>query len=131
MSDAATVRAFVALEMPERIREVIRREQGHLKASLPRARWTRPEGQHLTLKFLGETTVEKLARLKKEVSDRAAACPRSRFASMAPVSSRPHEGRGSPGSVERLRAAPRSPLRWRRLRPPPVFPARAESGRFT
>ena len=53
--------------MPERIREVIRREQRHLKAELPRARWTRPEGQHLTLKFLGETPAENLARLKKEI----------------------------------------------------------------
>jgi len=70
MSDGATVRAFVALEMPERIREVIGREQRHLKAELPRARWTRPEGQHLTLKFLGETTAEQLARLKEEISDR-------------------------------------------------------------
>ncbi len=69
------VRAFVALEMPEQVREVIRREQGLLKAELPRARWTRPEGQHLTLKFLGETTVEKLARLKKEVSGRIGGMP--------------------------------------------------------
>lgn len=75
MSDRATVRAFVALEMPGRIREVIRREQLHLKAELPRARWTRPEGQHLTLKFLGETTVEKIARLKREITDRVGVLP--------------------------------------------------------
>ena len=75
MSDETAVRAFVALEMPERIREVIGREQRHLKAELPRARWTRPEGQHLTLKFLGETTAEKLARLKKEISDRLSGMP--------------------------------------------------------
>ena len=117
--------------MPDEVREVIRREQGHLKAELPRARWTRPEGQHLTLKFLGETTVEKLARLKKEVSGRIGGMPavtiRLHGAGFFPTP----EGRGSPGSVERLRAAPRSPLRWRRQRPPPGFPARAGSGRST
>jgi 2'-5' RNA ligase len=69
------VRAFVALEMPERIREEIRREQRHLRTEFPRARWTRPEGQHLTLKFIGETTAEKLAGLKKEVIDRVSVMP--------------------------------------------------------
>ncbi len=72
MSDGAAVRAFVALEMPERIREVIRREQHNFKSELPRARWTRPEGQHLTLRFLGETSAEKMTRLKKEISERVA-----------------------------------------------------------
>ena len=75
MSGAATVRAFIALEIPDETREIIRREQRHLKAELPRARWTRPEGQHLTLKFLGETTAEKLARLRKEITDRAGVMP--------------------------------------------------------
>ncbi len=75
MTRGATVRAFVALEIPDRIRDVIRREQRSLKAGLPRARWTRPEGQHLTLKFLGETPEEKLERLKKEIIGRAGLMP--------------------------------------------------------
>jgi 2'-5' RNA ligase len=58
-----TVRAFVALEIPDRVREILRREQEALKAALPRARWTRPEGQHLTLKFLGETPTRRLPDL--------------------------------------------------------------------
>jgi 2'-5' RNA ligase len=69
------VRAFVALEMPDRIRDEIRREQRHLRAEFPRARWTRPEGQHLTLKFIGETTAEKLSQLKNEVIDRVSVMP--------------------------------------------------------
>ena len=69
------VRAFVALEMPDRIRDEIRREQRHLRAEFPRARWTRPEGQHLTLKFIGETTAEKLSQLKMEVIDRVSVMP--------------------------------------------------------
>lgn len=61
------VRAFVALEMPGRIREVIRREQSHLKTELPRARWTRPEGQHLTLKFLGEMPAHEVSAVAARI----------------------------------------------------------------
>ena len=75
MSDQATIRAFVALEMPDGVREKIRQEQNALKTELPRVRWTRPEGQHLTLKFLGETTTDKLARLKAEIAGRVAGLP--------------------------------------------------------
>jgi 2'-5' RNA ligase len=36
------------------IREALAKVQDHLREHIPRARWTRPEGTHLTLKFLGE-----------------------------------------------------------------------------
>jgi len=75
MTASESVRAFVALEMPEEIREIIRSEQRALKAELPRARWTRPEGQHLTLKFLGETPVTVLDEFKKLVTGRLAGLP--------------------------------------------------------
>jgi 2'-5' RNA ligase len=75
VSGGDTVRAFVAFEMPDRVREMIRRERRHLEAELPRARWTRPEGQHLTLKFLGEATTDRLARLTTEMIARAADLP--------------------------------------------------------
>lgn len=56
------LRLFVALEMPpgwtkalgelqQKMREAL---AGALGPDLPRLRWTRPEGIHLTLKFLGE-----------------------------------------------------------------------------
>ncbi len=64
MTEQDRIRAFVALEMPPSVREIIRREQSAIRAELPRARWTRPEGQHLTLKFLGEASTDVLARLK-------------------------------------------------------------------
>lgn len=75
MTTSDAVRAFVALEMPEGIRETIRREQRALKAALPRARWTRPEGQHLTLRFLGETSVAVLDQLKEKIVNRVAGLP--------------------------------------------------------
>jgi len=72
MTQTDRIRAFVALEMPDAVRETIRLEQRAIKRELPRARWTRPEGQHLTLKFLGETTTDKLARLRAEMTRRLA-----------------------------------------------------------
>src|SRR6266404_654137 len=59
------MRAFVAIDLPEGIRAALGQKQAELRASLahevparpsrdPDIRWTRPEGIHLTLKFLGE-----------------------------------------------------------------------------
>jgi 2'-5' RNA ligase len=70
-----TIRAFVAFELPEPVRQRIRREQDGLRAELPRARWTRPEGQHLTLRFLGESPVDGIERLKPLLADRVAGLP--------------------------------------------------------
>lgn len=70
MTQPDRIRAFVALEMPDSVREIIRREQCTLKAAMPRARWTRPEGQHLTLEFLGDSTTGQLARIEAELADR-------------------------------------------------------------
>lgn len=75
MTEPRAVRAFVALELPEEVRELIRREQTQLRAELPRARWTRPEGQHLTLKFLGETAAEVLIELNRALAGATAGLP--------------------------------------------------------
>lgn len=65
---ARTIRVFIAFELPAAIREFIRREQRALKAELPRARWTRPDGQHLTLKFLGEIEANLVEPLASSVA---------------------------------------------------------------
>lgn len=49
------VRAFLAFEIPEAVRSRLTAHRNALRSDLPAARWTRPEGWHLTLKFLGET----------------------------------------------------------------------------
>jgi len=72
MTNADGLRAFVALEIPESVRRVIRREQHAIKTELPRARWTRPEGQHLTLQFLGATSNALLGLVKTEISAKVA-----------------------------------------------------------
>jgi RNA 2',3'-cyclic 3'-phosphodiesterase len=48
-----SVRLFVALELREEIREAIRGLIAHLKPLARSARWVRPEGMHITLKFIG------------------------------------------------------------------------------
>lgn len=48
------MRLFIAVDLPEEVREVLRDGLGPLKRDQPPARWVRPEGMHITLKFLGE-----------------------------------------------------------------------------
>jgi len=56
-----TIRAFIAVDLPEEIKSALSSIQDRLRTRLARegldrvARWARPEGIHLTLKFLGET----------------------------------------------------------------------------
>ena len=49
-----TMRAFIAIDLPESLRVALRRKQADFRSVSPDARWTQPEGIHLTLKFLGE-----------------------------------------------------------------------------
>ncbi|MGO8733698.1 MAG: RNA 2',3'-cyclic phosphodiesterase [Terriglobia bacterium] len=59
------MRAFIAIDLPESIRAALRRKQASFRSVCPDARWTQPEGIHLTLKFLGEISEAKV----KEVSE--------------------------------------------------------------
>lgn len=50
------MRLFVAIDVPLAIKEAIERDVvSPLREVVPGAKWSRPEGRHLTLKFLGET----------------------------------------------------------------------------
>ena len=56
------MRCFIAIDLPPEIKAEIGRQQAALRAALAQApardqkiNWTRPDGIHLTLKFLGET----------------------------------------------------------------------------
>jgi 2'-5' RNA ligase len=64
------IRAFLALEIPDRVRSRLASAREELRRELPRARWTRPDGWHLTLKFLGETQRPVLADLVAELAAR-------------------------------------------------------------
>jgi 2'-5' RNA ligase len=60
------LRLFVAVEVPDAVKDAIERDVvDPLRDALVGARWSRPEGRHLTLKFLGnvgDERVEDVAR---------------------------------------------------------------------
>jgi len=59
----ATVRSFIAIEIPEEIKKEISSIQDELKKNLGKTRgisWARAETTHLTLKFLGDVPGEKI-----------------------------------------------------------------------
>ena len=60
------MRLFVAVELPAEALEALNRVQHELQRdpALARMRWTRPEGIHLTLKFLGETPTARRADIE-------------------------------------------------------------------
>lgn len=60
-------RLFVALELPEVVKASVRSALAPL-ADLP-ARWTRPEGLHLTLAFLGDTSASRLPELTARLEE--------------------------------------------------------------
>jgi 2'-5' RNA ligase len=65
-----SIRAFLALEIPDHVKAQLASAQGELRHELPQARWTRPEGWHLTLKFLGEGERLALTDLGAELAPR-------------------------------------------------------------
>lgn len=71
-----TLRLFVAIELPGSVREALGRLQHELqRRGMERLRWVRPEGIHLTLKFLGATPVERLPAISDVLAGVAAETP--------------------------------------------------------
>lgn len=62
----ATIRAFVALHLPEPVKSHLVEMQAVLNNGLPRGavRWVKPDAMHLTLRFLGETAPGKIDALR-------------------------------------------------------------------
>lgn len=69
------IRAFVALELPAAARARVAEAIETLRPTVPDVRWVRPEGIHLTLRFLGPSEPDALERLKPRLGAAAAACP--------------------------------------------------------
>ena len=72
---AGDVRAFVALPLDDRAREAIAELQARLRPRLVGIRLVRPEGMHLTLRFLGPTSPTQIETLRPLLAAAAAACP--------------------------------------------------------
>lgn len=60
------MRLFVALPIPENIKDGLIEEQNKLKGSIADASWVNRENIHITLKFIGETETD-LERIKSSI----------------------------------------------------------------
>jgi 2'-5' RNA ligase len=69
MTQAGEYRLFVALSVPEEVKNEVWKVQAELRRALVQARvtWTRPEQFHLTLKFLGNVDGERVGELAEAV----------------------------------------------------------------
>jgi RNA 2',3'-cyclic 3'-phosphodiesterase len=63
------VRVFVALDVPQVVRAALTELSARLKGICPGARWVRLEGVHITLKFIGEVSPEKLEQIRQALGD--------------------------------------------------------------
>lgn len=58
------IRSFIAIELPEDLKRSLARFRDGLKKDTPSGvRWVDPEGIHLTLKFLGNVSTDRLGEL--------------------------------------------------------------------
>jgi 2'-5' RNA ligase len=71
------LRAFIAIELPQRTRNAIERQTAPLRQSLGNnlIRWVTSENMHLTLKFLGDVAASHLNFLKQALAQAADAHP--------------------------------------------------------
>jgi RNA 2',3'-cyclic 3'-phosphodiesterase len=58
------VKLFVALDLTEEVREALREPIARLTPLAKNARWARPEGMHVTLKFIGHVAASKLEPIR-------------------------------------------------------------------
>ncbi len=93
MSGEASVRAFIALELDPPLHTALEELQQRLRPNLGGIRLVRPEGIHLTLRFLGPTRPEQIQSLGPSLAAAARACPaleaRVRGVGMFPDRGRP------------------------------------------
>ena len=69
------MRAFIAIDFPEAIHMALANVQQRLRKVAPEARWTRPEGIHLTLKLLGQISDAQTERVLEELAQLGAFTP--------------------------------------------------------
>jgi 2'-5' RNA ligase len=61
------IRAFIAIEIPDDVREKVAETQSKWKRVAPKLSWTKPENWHLTLKFLAYINEEQLPAVQKSL----------------------------------------------------------------
>lgn len=67
-----SVRSFIAIELPDTVRSILSQLQNELKRSeLSFIKWVNPTGIHLTLKFLGNISVDSIPEISRAISETA------------------------------------------------------------
>lgn len=69
-----TICAFVALELPKILQDAFTREIMQLEKTVSGIHWVNPRRMHLTLRFLGWTTRERLKCLEPYLASAAGSC---------------------------------------------------------
>lgn len=59
------VRVFFAVELPDTVKSFLKRVVQELKQCGGDVKWTNPAGMHLTLKFIGEITADRLTQIEQ------------------------------------------------------------------
>jgi RNA 2',3'-cyclic 3'-phosphodiesterase len=65
------MRLFIAIEIPDETKKALTEVQRGLKGSGVEASWPRPEGIHLTLKFLGEAPESRIPEIMNGIREAA------------------------------------------------------------
>jgi RNA 2',3'-cyclic 3'-phosphodiesterase len=74
--EAKPLRLFVAMDVPEGVRDLVERAVAPVRDRHPRARWVPKQNQHVTVKFLGRTWPRLLEWVQDAVRSVAGATPR-------------------------------------------------------
>jgi 2'-5' RNA ligase len=63
------IRTFIAIKLPAAVTTAVGEMQKGMRSNGIKLRWVKPENIHLTLKFLGDTNAEDLAKIEAAVFD--------------------------------------------------------------
>ncbi|MGB2630994.1 MAG: RNA 2',3'-cyclic phosphodiesterase [Candidatus Omnitrophota bacterium] len=69
MNESKKIRSFIALELSQEARAELSRVENILKRSGANVKWVRPESIHVTLKFLGYITEDKVDPISKKLEE--------------------------------------------------------------
>jgi 2'-5' RNA ligase len=69
------LRLFVAVDLPEEVKARLDQAMAPFRGRIPGARWTRPDGWHVTLKFLGATWPRVVEEVRAALAGSTAGVP--------------------------------------------------------
>ncbi len=75
------IRTFIAIELDETIKGALADLYGQLKVEVPHSsvRWVKPEGIHLTLKFLGDVPANRIGEVERALAQACVGFPSFTF----------------------------------------------------